>query len=255
MTPPGTRTNRRDFIKTASLGLGAAGLFAPSALTGAEYPSLAQKPRMRLGLVTYELAKDWNIETLIKNCEATQFEGVELRTTHAHGVELALNHSQRAEVKKRFSDSKVQLMGLGGTYDYHTPDPDKLRRDIASTKDYILLAEEVGATGIKVRPNGLPKEVPKEKTLEQIGKALREIGEFGAGHGVAIRLEVHGPETSLVPHIKTILDTADHRNVGACWNSNDTDLAGDGFEANFNLIQDKIISVHLRDLFLDQNGS
>jgi len=114
-----------------------------------------------------------------------------------------------------------------------------------------VLAQDVGASGIKVRPNGLPKEVPKEKTLEQIGRALREIGEFGAQHGVAIRLEVHGAETSLVPNIKTILDAAGHANVGACWNSNDTDLEGQGFDANFNLIKDKIISVHMRDLFLD----
>lgn len=85
---------------------------------------------MRLGLVTYELAKDWTIETLIKNCEAARFEGVELRTTHAHGVEVTLGKPQRAEVKKRFADSKVQLMGLGGIYDYHTPDPAKLRQDI-----------------------------------------------------------------------------------------------------------------------------
>lgn len=206
---------------------------------------------MHLGLVTYELAKDWDIATIMKNCEAARFEGVELRVTHAHGVELSLNKSQRAEVKKRFADSKVQLMGLGSIYDYHTPDQEKLRRDIDATKEYILLAEDVGASGIKVRPNGLPKEVAKEKTLEQIGHALREIGEFGANHGIAIRLEVHGPETSLVPNIKTILDAAAHKNVGACWNSNDTDLDGSGFEANFDLIKDKIISVHMRDLFLE----
>ena len=36
---------------------------------------------------------------------------------------------QRQEVKKRFRDSKVQLMGLGSTFDYHTPDQAKLRQD------------------------------------------------------------------------------------------------------------------------------
>ena len=245
------KSNRRDFLKTTGLGIGAAGILASGLRAAESLPTLTKPPQMRLGLVTYELAKDWTIETLIKNCEAARFEGVELRTTHAHGVEVTLGKPQRAEVKKRFADSKVQLMGLGGIYDYHTPDPAKLRQDIDSTKEYILLAEDVGARGIKVRPNGLPKEIPKEKTLAQIGKALREIGAFGAEHGVAIRLEVHGSETQLVPNIKTILDVADHPNVGACWNSNDTDLAGQGFDYNFDLIKDKINSVHMRDLFLD----
>ncbi|HPA20197.1 MAG TPA: TIM barrel protein [Verrucomicrobiae bacterium] len=248
-------TSRRDFITRAALGLGVATIGAADRLR-AESPNpessfLRKAPAMRLGMVTYEIGKDWSVVDLIKNCEAAQFEGVELRTTHAHGVEVALSKAQRAEVKKRFADSRVDLMGLGSAFDYHTPDAAKLRKDIDATKEYIRLAADVGAGGVKVRPNAFPKEVPREKTIEQIGRSLREIGEFGSGLGVAIRLEVHGRETSLVPNIKAMLDIADHKNVGACWNSNDTDLAGDGFDANFDLVKDKINAVHMRDLFLE----
>jgi sugar phosphate isomerase/epimerase len=105
---------------------------------------------------------------------------------------------------------------------------------------------------VKVRPNGLPKEVPVQKTLEQIGRSLRELGEFAAAHGQQIRLEVHGSGTSLPSNIKTILDVADHPQVGACWNSNQTDLVGDGFEHNFNLLKKKIFTVHMRDLYLEE---
>src|SRR5207253_5993295 len=117
------------------------------------------------------------------------------------------------EVKKRFADSKVELMGLGSIFEFQMPDQDKLRKEIAGCKEYIVLAQDVGATGVKVRPNGLPKEVPVEKTLEQIGRSLRELGEFGADHGQQIRLEVHGPGSSLLPNIRRILDVADHKNV------------------------------------------
>ena len=206
---------------------------------------------LHLGIVTYNIAKDWDIETLIRNCEEAKIEGVELRATHAHGVEVSLTKEQRGKVKTRFQNSKVQLMGLGSVFDYHTPDQAKLKKDIEATKEYIILAHDVGATGIKVRPNGFPKEVPKEKTIEQIGRSLREIGEFGDGYGVQIRLEVHGSETCLLPNIKAMMDVADHKNVGACWNSNNEDLRGDGFEANFNLVKNKIFSAHMRDLYLE----
>ncbi len=205
---------------------------------------------MKLGTVTYNLAKDWGVDTLIKNCEATGFDGVELRTTHAHKVEVNLSAAERVDVRKRFADSKVELMGLGSAFDYHTPNQDRLKSDIAATREYIVLAHDVGAKGVKVRPNALPKEVPPERTLEQIGRALRELGEFGDGHGVAIRLEVHGNGTSLIPNIKAIMDHANHRNVGVCWNSNQTDLEGAGFDHNFDLLKDKIFSVHMRDLYL-----
>jgi sugar phosphate isomerase/epimerase len=250
------KTNRRNFLKRSALGAGIVGLLpafgAEKASSGKPAGFLIRAPKMKLGTVTYNLAQDWDIETIIKNCEAAQFEGVELRTSHAHKVEVNLNKEERERVRKRFADSAVQLMGLGSAFDYHTPDQNKLRKDIADTKDYIILAHDVGASGVKVRPNGLPKEVPKEKTLEQIGKALRELGEFGDSHGIVIRLEVHGPATSLLPNIKTIMDTANHKNVGVCWNSNQTDLDGDGFDHNFNLVKDKIFSVHLRDLFLEE---
>lgn len=205
---------------------------------------------MRLGLVTYNLAKNWDVPTIIRNCEQTGFEGVELRTTHAHGVEVTLTKPQRDDVRKQFKDSKVALMGLGSAFDYHTPDTAKLKKDIEATKEYIVLAHDVGATGVKVRPNGLPTEVPVEKTLEQIGRALRELGEFAEDHGQQIRLEVHGSGTALIPHIRTIMDVADHRNVGVCWNSNQTDLEGQGLDHNFDLLTHKIFAVHMRDLYL-----
>ena len=75
---------------------------------------------------------------------------------------------------------------------------------------------------------------------------------FADGFGQEIRLEVHGTGTSLLPNIKTIIDVADRANVGVCWNSNQTDLYGDGFDHNFNLVKGKILSVHLRDLFLEE---
>jgi sugar phosphate isomerase/epimerase len=249
------KSHRREFLKAAGLSFGAAGVLGRSVLAEetAQQPSFVLRPsKMKLGIVTYNIAKDWDVPTIIKNCAATGFQGVELRTSHAHGVEVTLNQEQRAEVKKRFQSSHVQLMGLGSVFDFHTPDQAKLRADISAAKEYIVLAQDVGAPGVKVRPNGLPKEVPKEKTLEQIGKSLHELGEFGAGHGVQIRLEVHGKDTSHVPYIKSIMDTADHPNVGVCWNSNQSDLDGEGFEHNFELLKRKIFTVHMRDLYLDE---
>ncbi|MFO1498366.1 MAG: TIM barrel protein [Verrucomicrobiota bacterium] len=245
--------SRRTLVKAALSAATAAGL-APSTLISAEAARGPGDSRsaMKLGLVTYNLAKDWTIDTIIKNCEEARFEGVELRTTHAHGVEVSLNAAQRTEVRKRFADSRVELMGLGSAFDYHTPDQAKLRQDIQASKDYILLAHDVGASGVKVRPNGLPKEVPVERTLEQIGRSLRELGGFGKDYGIQIRLEVHGQGTSLLPHIRRIMDVAGHPNVGVCWNSNQTDLDGAGFEANFNSVKAQIFSVHMRDLYLEE---
>lgn len=205
---------------------------------------------MKLGLVTYNMAKDWDIDTIIEKCEATGFEGVELRTTHAHGVEVTLSADEREAVKKKFEDSKIELAGLGSTFEYHAVDQDVVRKNIEGTKEYAILARDVGASGIKVRPNGLQEKagIPTEKTLEQIGLALRECGEFAADYGVQIRLEVHGGDTSYPPHIRTILDTADRSNVVACWNSNQREVEAGSIKQYFDLLAGRIGLVHMRDL-------
>jgi len=204
--------------------------------------------KMQFGLVTYLWAKDWDLPTLIANCEKSGVLGVEPRTTHAHGVERDLDAEARKEVKKRFDDSPVTMVGIGSDERYDTPDPAKLEKAIEATKDFIRLSHDVGGSGVKVKPNDLPKNVPQEKTIEQIGKALNVLGKYGLGYGQEIRLEVHG-KCSPLPIIKQIMDVADHPNVGVCWNCNGPDLEGDGLEHNFGLVKDRFgATAHVREL-------
>lgn len=211
-------------------------------------PAAEQRPggHMAFGLVTYQWGADWDLPTLIANCTKTQVLGVELRTTHAHGVEPKLNAQQRREVKQRFADSPVALVGLGSAEDYHRPESGAVEKAIERTREFVKLSHDCGGTGVKVRPNDLPKSVPPEKTIEQIGKALNIVGAFAADYGQEIRLEVHGGAARLSV-IKQIMDIATHPNVGVCWNSNAADLEAPGLAHNFNLVRDRFGStVHVR---------
>ena len=69
----------------------------------------------------------------------------------------------------------------------------------------------IGSPSVKVRPNGLPKDVPEEKTLEQIGRAIRECAQAATEAGVRIQLEVHGAETQRVPRIVKMLNYANNQ--------------------------------------------
>jgi sugar phosphate isomerase/epimerase len=208
---------------------------------------------LKLGTVTYNIAKDWDVPTIIKNLTEVGFDGVELRTTHKHGVEIALPAAARADVRKQFESSAVKIGGLGTTCEFHATDPAIVRKNIDETKEWVKLAKDIGSPSVKVRPNGLQKDVPEDKTLEQIGKSLAECGAFAKDNGVMIQLEVHGAETQRVPRIRKILDYGgNHPNVRACWNSNQTDLLDGGFDANFKLLRDQIGQVHMRDLSLEE---
>ena len=102
-----------------------------------------------------------------------------------------------------------------------------------------------------MRPNGLPAGVPAEKTLEQIGRALDEVAEYGSGYGVEIRLEIHGRGTCEIPNIRKIMDVSKHPGSKLCWNCNAEDLAGAGLAANFTSVQERLGTVHIHDLISD----
>lgn len=236
--------SRRQFIQK-SLGAGVALAFLK------DLPELMMSvPKgMKMGLVTYQWGRDWDLPTLITNCEKAGLLGIELRVQHAHKVETNLTAAHRADVKKRFADSAVTCIGYGANYEYHSPDPVKLKENIDGTKEYIKLCKDIGATGIKVKPNGLPPEVPREKTIAQIAASLNECGKFAQDYGQLVRVECHGNITQEIPNMKAIFDQITEKNVVMCWNCNDQDLLPPGLEANFNSVKKYFgDTVHVREL-------
>ena len=135
--------SRRSFLSTA-VGLGAAASMASPFKAFA-----AAKPgsKMKFGLVTYLWGQHWDLPTLIANCEASKVLGVELRTTHKHGVEPNLTAEQRKEVKKRFDDSPVVHVGIGSNESFdamlHARDPGSGIRDFEAVN---ALARGAGFT-------------------------------------------------------------------------------------------------------------
>ena len=246
--------NRRQLLgRSATAIAAAAATSSPILAQTASSPGCCLKssaPRkFKLGLVTYNLAKNWDLPTLLHNCEELRLAAVELRTTHKHGVEPTLSKDQRNEVKKRFADSPVVLWALGTSCQYHEVDPAAVARNIEETKRFAELAHDLGVKGVKVRPNGLPKEVAVEKTLEQIGKSVRTCAETAAGLGVEIWVEVHGSGTCLPPNMRKIMDVADHPNAGVVWNSNNpADLTEGSIQPGFDLLANWIRSVHINEL-------
>jgi len=203
---------------------------------------------MAYGLVTYLWGQHWTLEQLIANCDKANVLGVELRTTHKHGVEPNLDRAARADVAKRFADSRVKLVGLGGNERLDHPDAASLRKAVEEVKRFLQLSHDVGGSGVKVKPDRFHADVPREKTIEQIGTTLNALGAAARDLGQQVRLEVHG-QCAELPTIRAILDIANHDHVAICWNSNAQDLQGEGLRRNFELVSHRFgATCHVREL-------
>jgi sugar phosphate isomerase/epimerase len=244
--------HRRHFLQSGALA--AAGFAVPPAGTSTTLKD-AKTPQFRLGLVTYNVAASWDLATLLRVCKKTGIAPVELRTTHKHGVEPSLTKEHRKDVRKRFAEAGIDIWGCGTTCEFQSPDAGAVKKNIETCKRFVDLVADLGGRGVKVRPNGLPKGVPVEKTLEQIGKSLVPCGRAADDAGIEIWVEVHGSGTAHPPHMKTIMEQCGHRRVGLTWNSNASDVKDGSIAEYFNLLWPWIRSCHINDLYKDSTGA
>lgn len=213
-------------------------------------------PKFKLGTVTYNVPKDWDLPTLLKVCKETGVAAVECRTTHKHGVEVTLTADQRKDVKKQFADSGVVFWGCGSVCEFHSTDTGVVKKNIEDCKKFVDLVKDTGGTGVKVRPNGVPKGADEQKTFEQIGYALKQCGKAAADAGVEIWVEVHGAVTQVPKNMKTIMEACGHKSVGVTWNSNPNadEVQKGSVAAAFELLKPWIKSCHINELGNDATG-
>jgi sugar phosphate isomerase/epimerase len=211
-------------------------------------------PKFKLGTVTYNVPKDWDLPTLLKVCKETGIAAVEARTTHKHGIEPSLTPDKRKDVKKQFADSGVVFWGCGSTCEFHAADPGVVKKNVEECKKFVALVHDLGGHGVKVRPNGVPKGADEHKTFEQIGRALQECGKAAADAGVEIWVEVHGPVTQIPKNMRAIMEACGHKAVGVTWNSNPTDVENGSIAKSFDLLKPWIRSCHINDLENDAKG-
>lgn len=225
---------RRQFIK----GLSSAAALGAGLCTAPFSRAIGAKANLRFGFTSYQWGKDWDIPTMIANCTKAGVHGVELRTSdnYAHKLELTSSAAQRAEAKKRFADSPVKLVSIASAERFDWPDATKLSAAIAAAKAHLQLSHDVGASGVRVFPNQFQKDVPKEKTLAQIARAVDEVGAAAEGLGQEVRLEAHGPVGEL-PNLRIIMDQVKSRAVRIKLNSDARDTQGEGFAKNFEKVR------------------
>ena len=214
----------------------------------------ADAPKFKLGIVTYNVPKDWDLPTLLRICKTVGIAAVECRTTHKHGVEPTLSADARATVKKQFADAGVAFWGCGSVCEFHSEKPEVVAKNIEDCKQFVKLVADLGGKGVKVRPNGVGKGMSVAKACEQIGKALIPCGKAAADANIEICVEVHGATTQEPKHMKAIMDACGHASVGVTWNSNGTDLINGSLAEGFELLAKHIRSCHINNLENDKAG-
>jgi len=203
---------------------------------------------MKLALLTYNLARGWDLERIIKAAKALGFAGVELRVeaNHAHGVELERTPAERREIRSRIEDAYLEVAGVGTGCRYDSPDPAQRQAMIERTRRYVELATDLGARRVRVFGNDIPAGVSRGECVRYVGESLRLLGEFAEPYGVDVLLEMHG-QFNYWGFARRAVEIANHPRVALVYNSDARDLVAGSVAATYGQVRGWIRHVHMHE--------
>lgn len=200
---------------------------------------------MRLSFMTW-VCPDWDLDDILDFAERTPYDGVEFRveSDHAHGVSADDSAERRREVRERFADRGVDIPAVATGQQFAQSDDEERAEEIATAKEHIELAGDLGADVVRIFAGG-DREEMTDAAAADAAEAFTEVGAFAADHGVRPLLEtmhdiVQSPEDAL-----NVLERVDTDNFGLLWNR--AAISPEEFEA----LSGHIHHVHMHEDVLD----
>jgi sugar phosphate isomerase/epimerase len=205
---------------------------------------------MKLSLLTYNIARDWDLGKLIEVCKNLGFAGIEFRVEreHKHGIELDMDKKARKEAKERIQEAYLEVVGIGTSSKFEYSDPAKRREDIEKTKKYIELASDLEAKLVRVFGNDFEPGADRTETMKWVGESLAELYEFSKPYNVDVLLEMHGTFNNWNYALRAI-EYSGSKDAGLVYNCDPRDVVGKSVRNTYSRVRHLIKHVHMHSLW------
>ncbi len=204
---------------------------------------------MKLGLLTYNIGKDWDLDKIIEVCKNWGYAGVEFRSEigNKHGVELETSKEARKVIKEKLEDAYLEAIGVGTSCRFEYSEEKLRRQNIDTAKRYVELAADMEAPRIRVFGNNFEKNADKEQTIKWVSEALAELNEFSEPYKVDVLLEMHGDFNFWKYAIKAV-EYSEVPGLGLIYNCSQKDKVGESVKSTYSHIKHLIRHVHMHSL-------
>lgn len=192
--------NRRDFTK--SITLAGAGSFIipglkPSDImnSGVKQSSVGGKLKISLNAFSFDKplkAGTMTIDNLLDFCAGEGFDGVDLTGYYFPGYPDVPSDEFIYNVKRKAFRLGLGISGTGVRNDFTWADAGKRAGEKQLVKDWIIVAEKLGAPLVRIFAGTLSKEnYGRDERAKWIADDVRECAESGKKHGVMMALQNH----------------------------------------------------------------
>jgi len=206
-----------------------------------------EEERMRLSFMTFA-CPEYRLAELLVAARRYGYDGVEPRVLaqHKHGIEPDMPPRARAEAKRAFKDSGIEIACIATSCTFATNDPAKRKTNRDELTRELQLAADLGAPRIRVFGGRRSEGLSLDDAIGIVAEDILSGADFAARHGIAICLETHD-DFSLGKSVGRVIAKANHAAVRANWDLQHPFNAGEPLDETVRCLSGKIAHVHCHD--------
>ena len=214
---------RREFAKRVSMaGIGASAIPAiglgSDSKSGNNFQDSKNSLKISLNAFSFDKplrAGTMTIDDLLEFCMKTGFEGVDLTGYYFPGYPEVPSDEVIYHVKQKAFRLGIELGCTGVRNDFTWSDPKKREAEKKLVKDWIVVAQKLGAPGLRVFAGTLSKEnFTWDERAKWIAEDIRECADYGKNHGVMLALQNHNDFLKTSSETEKMLKLINHEWVG-----------------------------------------
>lgn len=201
--------NRRSLLKALAFlpGLPVNGLTKFYSRTA----GTVRDPHLKIGLNAFSfnepLSKGtMNLDDMLEFCAGTIIQAVDLTGYYFPGYPEVPGDEYIYHIKNKAFRLGLDISGTGVRNDFTVSDPGKRKENLALIRNWIIVAEKLGAPVIRVFAGaGVPEGSTWPLTAESMIQDLKEIVDFGRQHGVIVGLQNHNDFIQTADDVQKIM--------------------------------------------------
>src|SRR5215212_412286 len=197
---------------------------------------------------------DWTLEHAAEQAAANGYRALEIRWMDGGIISADMPAQRRREIKQIMQRNNVEIIGLGLSTRFSSPDPAERATNLKDLQRYLELANDLGAPMVRSFGGNIQPDCTVEQTIDWVAENLAAAMPAAEQQGVTVLLETHdafcrGAE------VAKVLAQVEHPRLQAVWDVHHPFRMGESIEDTWRLIGARTAHVHIKDARLRPDGS
>ena len=204
------------------------------------------------------VAPNYQLEDILALGREFLYEGFEpvFEQDHAHELDLSLSEEAVSETRKQFEDMGLPICCLATPLAFAGLDEAARTAGVERLKQYVALADRIGARFIRVfggqLPGGVEPMAAVNWTCDALAEAVEEAEKYPSGITICLETQGDFANTTLA---REIIRQIYSERIGIVWNLAQPIRRLETLEQAFDNISDRVRHVHIVDMAYSEDAT